>query len=293
MTDMISISRASLETIYKTIGAHLGAEVAAALSKNIKVAKAAKAGKKPRSNTGQGTAWSAFSSKIQRDHKEEVDAVKAEAAAKRKAAKEAGEPVPEETQGPHLHWCSRYKEAHEAEWLAFKATWEAEHPKGSRSSAGSEAASVADDASTGGSDAAAAPKKKRGIKKDSECTPEELAARKAKRAATKAAKSGAAVPDAEPASVEDAAEEEEAVALPEEVESVETEDSLIDWTSPKGKVYLRVGHLDAEGDGIWNEGNWLWAKNADGSKGAYAGILLASGKIDSSPATLADEPEIE
>ena len=81
----------------------------------------------------------------------------------------------------------------------------------------------------------------------------------------------------------------------EEAESVEveTEDSLIDWTSPKGKVYLRVGHLDAEGDGVWNEGNWLWVKNADGSKGAYAGILLASGKIDSSPTTLAEEPEIE
>jgi len=302
MTDMISISRASLETIYKTIGAHLGQEVAAALSKTIKTAKPAKAEKKPRANAGQGTAWSAFSSKIQHDHKAEVDAVKAEAAAKRKAAKEAGAPVPEDTQGAHLHWCSRYKLEHEAEWLAFKAAWEVDHPKSERASA---AASVADDASVAGSEAVKPAAKKRGIKKDSECSPEELAARKAKRAAAKAAKAGAAAPDAEPASSQDQVEEEAVVELPaaeEESASVEdsasvkvdaAEDGLIDWVSPKGVTYLRVGHLDAEGDGVWNEGNWLWAKAADGSRGAYAGILLASGKIDSSPAVMADPPELE
>jgi hypothetical protein len=86
-----------------------------------------------------------------------------------------------------------------------------------------------------------------------------------------------------------------AEAEAEEVESVHTidafDDALITWLSPKGKAYLRVGHLDTDGDAVWNEGNWLWLQNADGSKGAYAGILLANGKLDASPAALADEPE--
>lgn len=284
---MISISRNELERIHALLGAHLGGEAVAALSKTSKKS-ATKADKKPRANAGQGTAWSAFSSKIQADHKEEVDAVKADAAARRKAAKEAGEAAPEDTQGAHLHWCSRYKAEHEAEWLAFKADWEAKHPKGSA------AASVADDASVAASSdgAAEAPKKKRGIKKDAECTPEELAARKAKRAATKAKKAGAAVPDAEAASAVDEPEAEETVSLTADDAAsveVETADTLITWVSAKGTAYLRVGHLDAEGDGVWNEGNWLWAKNADGSRGAFAGVLLANGKIDSK----AEEPEIE
>jgi len=293
MTDMVSISRASLEQIYKTIGGHLGAEVAVALAKTTKVSKAAaKAEKKPRANAGQSTAWAAFSSKIQADHKAEVDAVKAEAAAKRKAAKEAGEAAPAETQGAHLHWCSRYKEAHEAEWLAFKAAWEVEHPKSERASA---AASVVDDAASAAPSTAsgdAAPKKRRGAKKDSECTPAELAERKAKRAAKKAEKAAATtVPDAEAASVADEVEEEAEVevALEAASEEVETEDTMIPWTSPKGVAYLRVGHLDEEGDGVWNEGNWLWTVKEDGSRGPFAGVLLANGKIDAK----AEEPELE
>ena len=295
MTDMISISRASLEQIYKTIGSHLGTEVAAALAKTTKVSKAAaKAEKKPRANAGQSTAWAAFSSKIQADHKAEVDAVKADAAAKRKAAKEAGLAAPEDTQGAHLHWCSRYKAEHEAEWLAFKAAWEVEHPKSSRAT--SAAASVVDDAASVAPSVAsgdAAPKKRRGAKKDSECTPAELAERKAKRAAAKAKKAAATTaPDAEAASAEDEVEEEAAVEVTLEESGsveVETEDTLIPWTSPKGTAYLRVGHLDAEGDGVWNEGNWLWAVKEDGSRGTFAGVLLASGKID----TKAEEPELE
>jgi hypothetical protein len=85
-------------------------------------------------------------------------------------------------------------------------------------------------------------------------------------------------------------------AVAEDVESVQTidafDDALMTWLSPKGKAYLRVGHLDADGDAVWNEGNWLWLQNADGSKGAYAGVLIANGKVDASPAALADEPEI-
>ena len=166
-------------------------------------AKAVKAEKKPRANAGRGTAWSAFTLKIQQEHKEEMDALKLEAAAKRKAAKDAGLPVPDDTKGAHLHWCSAYKTAHEDEWKAFKTTWELEHPKVVAGPSGAEssddAATVVDEASAppaavggGGSSAAAeAPAKKRGPKKMADMTPEEQAAAKAKRAAKKAEKASA------------------------------------------------------------------------------------------------------
>lgn len=168
--------------------------------------KEPKAEKKPRANAGVGTAWSAFSTKIQVEHKAEVDAVKAEAAVKRAAAKAAGLPAPEDTKGAHLHWCSAYKVAHDAEWQAFKAAWEAEHPKGANAASSTDdAVTVVDDepssGAVGGSGIAPAPaatsstepaaKAKRGPKKMADMTPEELVAAKAKRAAKKAAKASA------------------------------------------------------------------------------------------------------
>ena len=87
-----------------------------------------------------------------------------------------------------------------------------------------------------------------------------------------------------------------ATAAPEgeETESVDTigafGDTLMTWRGHKGAAYLRVGHLDAEGDGVWHDGNWLWVENADGSRGAYAGVLLPSGKIDASAEVLVEEP---
>jgi len=283
MTDMIQISRAELTRIHALLGAHLGEEAVAALSKTSKTIKAAKAEKKPRANAGQGTAWSAFSSKIQQDHKEEVDAVKADAAARRKAAKEAGEAAPEDTQGAHLHWCSRYKTEHEAEWLAFKSDWEAAHPKGSA------AASVADDASVAESAApseASGAKAKKARKPQSE---ETKAAAAAKRAATKAAKAAPVPADAPAAVVQDKAVEEEAVDLSSAEE--EEEDDFLPF-SKGGKDYLRWGHLDKDGDEVWAAEGYTWMRNADGSKGAYAGKMVGN-KLDSSPAAIAEEPEFE
>jgi hypothetical protein len=254
-----------------------GAEVVVKDSKK----KAVKADKKPRANAGQGTAWSSFSSKIQADHKEELDAVKADAAARRAAAKEAGEDAPEDTKGAHLHWCSRYKLEHEAEWLAFKASWELEHPKSS-------ATSVADSESVTEADAPAPVKGKRGAKKDSDRTPEELAVVKAKRAAAKAAKAAAKSVDEEvsrassvlPAAVEPVAEEEE------------VENNLLAFRYKKVN-YLRFGHKDSEGDDVWHEDGDLWLASADGSKGAYAGQLTADGSINTSAEVMANPPEIE
>jgi len=162
-------------------------------------AKPVKAEKKPRANAGRGTAWSAFTLKIQQEHKEEMDALKLEAAAKRKAAKDAGLPVPDETKGAHLHWCSAYKTAHEDEWKAFKASWELEHPKIAAGASGAEssddAATVVDEqsapATAAGGSSVATDVKKRGPKKMADMTPEEQAAAKAKRAAKKAEKASA------------------------------------------------------------------------------------------------------
>lgn len=168
-----------------------------------KAAKEPKAEKKPRANAGKGTAWSAFSVKIQLDHKDEVDAVKKDAAQKRVNAKLAGLPAPDDTKGAHLHWCSAYKAAHEDEWKAFKAEWELKNKTvasdeeaapmvggGSTSAANGVANGAA--TATATAETEAAPKAKRGPKKLADMTPEEQAAAKAKRAENKAKKASAA-----------------------------------------------------------------------------------------------------
>jgi hypothetical protein len=284
MTDMIQISRSELTRIHALLGAHLGEEAVAALSKTSKTIKAAKAEKKPRANAGQGTAWSAFSSKIRQDHKEEVDAVLADAAVRRKSAKEAGEATPDDTQGAHLHWCSRYKTEHKAEWLAFKSEWEAAHPKGSAAASVADDASVAESAVASEASGAAAGKKAR--KPQSE---ETKAAAAHKRAATKAAKTAAPPADAPPASAKDEVVEEAAADLSSAEE--EAEDDFLPF-SKGGKDYLRWGHLDKDDDEVWAAEGYTWMRNADGSKGAYAGKMVGN-KLDSSPAAMAEEPEFE
>ena len=297
--------RAEFELIFNIAARALGQEATAVLTKTSKKS-APVADKKPRANAGQTTAWSDFTVLKKQEHKVAIEAYIAERVAGCKAGTvlytadqdavklgraNAGDPVPEKMAkvGAHLSWLKAYKKDNEPEWLAFKAKHEADHPKGSRT------ASVADDASVAESAVASEASEAKPKKGRKPMTDEAKKAAAVKRAATKAAKS-APVVVAEPAVVNDAVVEEAEVSLEDEDESVTSvdasSDALISWTSSKGMAYLRIGHLDEEGDGVWNDGNWLWAKNADGSKGAYAGILLANGKIDASPATLADEPEI-
>lgn len=306
MTDMIQISRADytrLQAICTSIGAQLGEGAVASQSKTSKT-KAEKADKKPRANAGQTTAWSEWTVLKKEEHKADIEAYIAKRIEDCKAGKvlytadqdavklgraNAGDPVPEKMAkvGAHLSWLKDYKKAHEEEWLAFKAKHELDHPKGSR------AASVADDASMAESAVASEASEAKPKKGRKPMTEEAKKAAAVKRAATKAAKS-APVVVAEPAVVDDAVVEEEGVSVEEDKDVVSVDaadDALISWTSPKGVSYLRIGHLDEEGDGVWNEGNWLWLKDADGEKGAYAGILLANGKVDGSKAVLADEPE--
>jgi hypothetical protein len=85
------------------------------------------------------------------------------------------------------------------------------------------------------------------------------------------------------------AEEEAEEEAPTEAEDVC--DSLHPFTFKKIN-YLRFGH-EEDGEKIWDEGNDLWLAKPDGSKGAYAGILLATGKIDNRPEILAAEPDIQ
>jgi hypothetical protein len=140
--------------------------------------KVVKSDKKPRANAGQSTAWASFTSKVLKEHAEEVAVVRAAAVEARKKAKEWGDSEPTDAKAPHLKWLSKYKSEHEEEWLAFKAQWTAEHPKLSRDS------SVTGEPSEG-----AEAEKKKGRKKDSEIyTPEELVKVKAERAAKRAAK---------------------------------------------------------------------------------------------------------
>jgi hypothetical protein len=285
---MISISRDELLRIQAIIGAHLGAEATEALAKSSKSSKPAKAEKKPRANAGVGTAWSAYCKKLMLDHAEEVELVKQEAKAASAAAKEAGEAAPK--QGAHLAWCSRYRDANQAEWIEFEAEWKLSHPKGSAAS------SVADDSSVAGSAVAseggAAPAKKARKTQSAEVK----AAAAIKRAATKAAKAGIAPPDAPPADTQDEVVEEEAVDLSqatvEAEEAEEVDDELLPFTIGKTS-YQRWGHLDAEEQPVWHPSGWTWRVNADGSRGAFAGKVDAKGKLDSSPSAMADPPEFE
>lgn len=302
MTDMIQISRAELSRIHALLGAHLGEEAVAALSKTSKKS-APVADKKPRANAGQPTAHGAYTALVLAQHDKNSAEFKA-FVAKRVAAAEAGEMVytadqgkvksgkkavgdlmdaKEAVAGAHIPFVAEWKRDHQAEWLAFKAQFEADHPKGSA------AASVADDASVAES---AEPKAKKSRKP---MTEEAKAAAAAKRAAKKAAKAAAAPADAAPAAVDDAAVEEAAVDLSEEApaaeEAEEAEDEFLPFSIGKAS-YMRFGHINAEEETVWHEGGHLWLA-VDGARGAYAGKVDAKGKLDKSEAAMNDEPELE
>jgi hypothetical protein len=193
ITSIQNMSQADRETVF----AAFAMDPPQATKTKTKAVKEPKAEKKPRANAGKGTAWSAFSVKIQLDHKDEVDAVKKDAAQRRANAKMSGVPAPDDTKGAHLHWCSAYKAAHEDEWKAFKAEWELKNKTVSDEEAapmvggGSTSAAPAT-AATAATATEAAPKPKRGPKKLADMTPEEQAAAKAKRAENKAKKASAA-----------------------------------------------------------------------------------------------------
>ena len=130
--------------------------------------KKARGQKKVSARSGKSTVYGDFSSKIQKEHAEEI-----------KAFKEANPDM----KGYHMTWVGNYKKEHADEYTAFKTAWDLEHPKADVS----ETSSVA--SATEGADGSVSKPKK-------VLTPEHLAALKAGREAKKAKK------DAEKASVE-------------------------------------------------------------------------------------------
>lgn len=130
--------------------------------------KKARGEKKTSARTGKSTVYGDFSSKVQKEHSDEI-----------KAYKEANP----EMKGAHMTWVGNYKKDHADEYAAFKTAWDLEHPKADAS----ETSSVA--SATEATDGAVSKPKK-------VLTPEHLAKLKAGREAKKAQK------DAEKASAE-------------------------------------------------------------------------------------------
>jgi hypothetical protein len=282
--------------------------------------------KKPRANKDRPTVHGDWTKTVLENHGKEsaefkefiaerVAAAKAgtllynaEQAMVKSGKKAVGDPMDEKDalRGAHAAFVAHYKKANMEEFQAFKTQWEADHPKSAPASVA--ASDSESEVVEGGEGGEVKPKKKRGPKPNAECTPEELAARKEKRAANKAKKA------AEKATQEATPREESVMEAPEAVsetpvveasqpvaeEEAEEEapaeaedvcDSLHPFTFKKIN-YLRFGH-EEDGEKIWDEGNDLWLAKPDGSKGAYAGILLATGKIDNRPEILAAEPDIQ
>uniref|UniRef100_A0A6C0AMC9 Uncharacterized protein n=1 Tax=viral metagenome TaxID=1070528 RepID=A0A6C0AMC9_9ZZZZ len=308
-----------------------GATIMAVPTKSIK-AKAPKAEKAPRANAGFPTlhgAWTAHVNALHGTKSPEFLAWRAERVemakrgellfkpeqAKVKSGKaKAGDPMSEADAlvAAHIPWVTHWQETHPDDYATYKSTWEAANPKESRvasskASVASSKASVAsdgeDNASQAGSDAKVA--KKRGPKKDSERTPEELAIVKAARAANKAKKAVAKEAEdaegrkdanmepaspvaAKPASVGGSVVEAAPAAEVAELMDI----SLLNFTHKKIN-YLRLGFMVADGEVEWDDAGDLWLATAYGGRGKYAGILLANNKIDNSPETLANEPQIE
>jgi len=224
--------------------------------------------------------------------------------------KKAGDPMDEKdaTRGAHIAFVSYMKAQHPDKHAEFKAAWEAANPKEGRvaSSKTSQASSSDAEAEEGEGGDVVKPKK-RGAKKYADMTPEELVAAKAKRAAAKASKAASKaeteeeeaaefapeIAPAHSASVGGALSVGGAAGSPAEAadEEEESDDSLIPFTHKKVK-YLRFGHLDEDGEGVWHEDGDLWLATPSGGKGAYAGKLQLSGKIDSSPEAMAQEPDV-
>jgi len=292
-----------------------------------KKAKAEKAEKAPRANTGQPTLQSAWDEKIFAEHLPKNGAKSAEYQAflaKRVASAEAGELLYKEGQaavksgkkaagdrytakealtGAHMGFPKAWKLSHEAEWEAFKAEFEAAHPKSSKSSvAGDESAGE------GTEEGASQAEKKKGRRKDTELySPEELVKVKAERAAKRAAskakkdageaderKASVMAPAATPEEATEEATEEAAEEGDFELEEEAAEEEKVWQRLPftfKKAEYIRLGLKDAEGEIEWEEGADLWL-SVNGEKGGYAGKLTLKNTIDSSPQTMAAEPEI-
>jgi len=243
-----------------------------------------KGAKKPSKRAGKPTVYGDFSSKIQKEHAEDI-----------KAFKEANPDL----KGAHMKFVGDYKKSHDEEYKAFEAAWKESHPKDALESSADDA-SVGESASVSGEKA-----EKKADKPKKTLSPEHLAKLKAGREAAKAKK------DAAKAAQEEAGKDEAAVVAappptpakkapkaakkavpaapvatqaPAEVAEDDGQELLPCKIGPT--TYLRYGQRRSDGSILWASGD-LWKNNA-GVKGRYIGELQEDLTIDAN----ADEPTL-
>jgi len=287
--DYSKLSVAQLLAVRTTIDEAIMARssgVAATPSVATKAGKSPKEPKEKVKRKGSPGAWSDWTKKVMIEHDAEI-----------KAFKEAAE----QKAGAHLKWISANKGKTSEEWLAFKAEWDASHPKGAKDSEASEAeAESGSDSSPQGGAVMASPvaaAKKRGPKKLADMTASERAAHDAKVAEKKAKKSaGAAALEAEAkasvaahVAVPVAAVPAPVAAVPapvaEEAEEAEDNDSIeLKIFTLDGQKYMRPWSTSASD---WATGD-LWYTTKKGEKSHYLGELMEDGTINGD----AEEPPI-
>jgi hypothetical protein len=252
--DFASMNLTQLLAARSQIDADIAMKTGGAVA-GTSVTKSGKIRKTPK-NAGKPTAYGDFSSKIQKEHAEEIKAFKA---------------ANPEIKGAHFSYVGTYKKEHEDEYKAFLAEWETTHPKDAESAADEDAEEKSQTSS----------QKRRGPKKLSEMTPEELVKHKKAVAARKAKKEAAASESASEATpakkTKKVTKKEAAIVTPVAVVTEDEDPELLPFKH-KGKNYLRLGAKREDGKHLWTSGN-LW-ESKKGAKGAYVGCLQADGTID-------------
>ena len=283
--DYSTLSVAQLLAVRTTIDEAIMARSSGVAPTPSVATKAGKTPKEPKEKVkrkGSPGAWSDWTKKVMTEYDSEI-----------KAYKEAAE----QKCGAHLKWISANKGKASAEWLAFKAEWDASHPKEAKGKSSEadevEEAESGSDSSPQGGAVTVEKAKRRGPKKLTDMTASERAAHDAKVAAKKAKKAAGALAleaevkanapvllgaleGEEVPTLESVAEESEAEA---EDDSIELKIFALD-----GQKYMRPWSVSAND---WATGD-LWYTNKKGEKSNYLGELMEDGTINGD----AEEPEI-
>ena len=269
------INSMSLEKLLEMRTA-VDAEITARSGGSGSATGAAKKAKKVK-RVSQGSAWADYTKMIVK-----------EKAAEFTAFKEASEVK----QGVAPRFVATYRKAHEPEWEAFQAEWNAAHPKAEK---GSAAASVAEEnpSADEGASEKAPNGKRRGPKKLADMTPEQRAAhdaavqkrREAKKAPADAEEQEAKAAAPVVAAPVVAAPVPKAVPKPAAVEEAEDEGMEERRFTLDGQKYIRLWDSGAND---WATGD-LWAVKANGDRDYYCGELMEDGSIN----TDAEAPELD
>lgn len=245
-----------------------------------------KSAKKPSKRAGKPTVYGDFSSKVQKEHAEDI-----------KLFKTANPDV----KGAHMKFVGDYKKSHDEEYKAFEAAWKESHPKDALESS-AEDASVGESASVSGDE-----KKDKADKPKKVLTPEHLAKLKAGREAAKAKKDAAKAAleeagkgeaavvsapsgeDAKPKKAPKAAKKAvpaptPVVVAPAPVDTAEDDAQEALPCKVGSTTYIRYGQRRTDSSILWASGD-LWKNNA-GVKGRYVGELQDDCTINCD----ADEP---